>query len=122
MEDQDLGFAILGPVEDTPSIPVSLKLDRFDEPANSKMSIYNPADIRVTLTVHGPLAVGEQYTILRWDDYTKVPTSGDYLSSEYDHATTFTAKDSSHDFEDPMTFKSSGSTYYRCVKGAVLVV
>jgi len=122
MEDQDLGFAILGPVEDTPSIPVSLKLDRFDEPANSRMSIYNPADVSGVLTVHGPLAVGEQYTILRWDDYTKVPTSGDYLSSDYDHATTFTAEGSTHEFQDPVTFKSSGTTYYRCVKGVVAVV
>lgn len=122
MEDQDLGFAILGPVEDTPSIPVSLKLDRFDEPANSKMSIYQPADIKGTLTVRGPLTPGEQYTVFRWDDFQKVPTDGDYASSAYDHATTFTAKDTTHDFEDPVSFKSSGTTYYRCVKSSTVSV
>lgn len=86
------------------------------------MSIYNPADVSGTLTVHGPLVAGEEYTILRWDDYKKVPTSGDYLSSDYDHATTFTAEGTTHQYEDPVTFKSSGTTYYRCVKGAVAVV
>jgi hypothetical protein len=116
-EQQNLGFAILGPVEEEKSIRVHLTLDRFDEPDNSEMNLRNPADIKGTVTVDGPLEVGETYMILRWNDFNKVPTTGRYLESEYDDSHSFVASSSTFTYKDPVPFHSTGTTYYRCVKG-----
>lgn len=117
-ENQNLGFAVLGPVEEETSIRVHLKLDRFDEPDNNRMNLRNPVDIKGTVTVEGPLTVGETYTILRWNDYKKVPTTGKYFDSKFDDSHTFVADADTYTFADPTPFKSTGTTYYRCVKGA----
>jgi hypothetical protein len=117
-EQQNLGFAVLGPVEEEKSIRVHLMLDRFDEPDNDQMNLRNPVDIKGTVTVEGPLEVGEKYAILRWNDFKKVPTTGKYLDSEFDDSHTFVATAETYVYEDPKPFQSTGTTYYRCVKGA----
>jgi len=116
-EQQNLGFAILGPVEEETSIRVHLTLDRFDEPDNNEMNLRNPVDIKGTVTVEGPLEKGEKYTILRWNDFKRVPTTGKYLESEYDASHTFVASSETFTYADPVPFQSTGTTYYRCVKG-----
>jgi len=116
-ENQNLGFAVLGPVEEEKSVRVHLALDRFDEPDNNQMNLRNPVDIKGTVTVDGSLEVGENYTILRWNDYKRVPTSGKYFDSQYDDAHTFVATAEAYVYHDATPFKSTGTTYYRCVKG-----
>jgi len=116
-EQQNLGFAIMGPVEEETSIRVHLTLDRFDEPDNNEMNLRNPVDIKGTVTVEGPLEKGEKYTILRWNDFKRVPTTGKYLESEYDASHTFVASSETFTYADPVPFQSTGTTYYRCVKG-----
>merc|ERR550514_687624 len=87
MYDVDYGFAITGYVESggvAASIPMSLAVDRFDEPEYPWTTKEPAAQLKGTVTVQGPLDVGATYTILRWDDFRKVPTDGSYLSSHYD--------------------------------------
>jgi len=117
-EQQNLGFAVLGPVEEEKSIRVHLMLDRFDEPDNSRMNLKHPVDIKGTVTVEGPLTTGETYTILKWNDFKKVPTTGKYLDSQFDDSHTFVAAAETYVYEDPSPFKSTGTTYYRCVQGS----
>jgi hypothetical protein len=58
------------------------------------------------------------YALLRYDDYTKVPTNAtaaQYLSSAYGSRQDFTAAAPSWSWADPASFPSDGATYYRCV-------
>lgn len=82
------------------------------------MNLRDPVDIKGTVTVEGPLTVGETYTILRWNDFTKVPTTGKYFDSDFDDSHSFVASSDTFTFADPTPFKSTGTTYYRCVKGS----
>lgn len=118
MYDVAYGFAITGFKESGPaSVPLSLAVDRFDEPEYPWDRYHPAADLHGTVTIHGPLEKGASYKILRWDDHKKVPTDGSYLKSDYDHEYDFIADDTeTHVFKDPNSFKSSGTTYYRCVK------
>ncbi len=117
-EQQNLGFAVLGPVEEEKSIRVHLMLDRFDEPDNNQMNLHNPVDIKGAVTVEGPLEMGEKYTIRRWNDFEKVPTAGKYLDAEFDDSHTFVVTAETYIYEDPNLFQSTVTTYYRCAKGA----
>merc|ERR1712137_1538990 len=78
------GFAISGFVERSgqKSQSLSLTVDRFDEPEYPWDSNNPAADLHGTVSVQGPLQVGSKYTILRWDDFHKVPTDGSYLASQ----------------------------------------
>lgn len=125
MYDVDYGYAITGYVEEggTASVPLSLAVDRFDEPEYPWTSSSPAAQLHGTVTIQGPLDVDATYKILRWDDFRKVPTDGSYLSSNYDHAYDFVPSSANgHVFQDPNTFASSGTTYYRCVKAKTVVV
>jgi len=117
MEDQDLGFAITGYVEKNakiPSIPLSLVVDRYDEP-DFPWTSEQPCQLKGVLTIEGPLEVGKSYTILRWTGYKNVPTDGDYLNSKFDKKYTFKATGTTQKFTVPDTFISSGTTYFRCI-------
>merc|ERR1712000_663115 len=78
MYDVAYGYAMTGYVEggDTRSLPLSLVVDRFDEPEYPWTSSHPAAQLHGTVTVQGPLEVGAAYKILRWDDFRKVPTEG----------------------------------------------
>merc|ERR1712151_37653 len=118
MQDVAYGYALTGYVETggSRSVPLSLLVDRFDEPEYPWTSSAPASQLRGTVTVQGPLEVGASYKILRWDNFRNVPTDGSYLSSKYDYSYDFVAQDSSHVYHDPRTFVSSGTTYYRCIK------
>lgn len=119
MYDVAYGFAISGFVEHggQKSQPLSLAVDHFDEPEYPWDSSNPAADLHGTVSIQGPLEVGSKYTILRWDDFHKVPTDGSYLTSQFDQSHDFIATSTSgYTFKDPVTFPSSGTTYYRCVQ------
>ncbi len=112
--DTDYGCAVTG-VKDTTGtlLPVSLKLNRWDEPN----LIQGKAAATLTATVKiSSLTTGNSYALLRYNTYANVPTSG-YLSSGFDTKTVFTATGSSHTLTD--TFLSDKIVIYRCVPNTV---
>lgn len=113
----DWGFAITGVVEQMTSktLPLFLAVDRFDEP-DMNNPFEKPAKLTGTVTVTG-LTGGGAYSILRWDNYTKVPTSTEYLDSSYDYKHDFVAptNSDSYQFHDPVPILSDGASYYRCI-------
>jgi hypothetical protein len=121
MHDVAYGFALTGYEETSgSSLPLVLSVDRFDEPEYPWTASTPAAQLRGTVTVQGPLEIGASYKILRWDDFRNVPTDGSYLSSSYDYSYDFVAQASTHVFQDPKTFASSGTTYYRCIAAPVI--
>jgi hypothetical protein len=64
------------------------------------------------------LQPGHNYALLRYDDYTKVPTdatAAGFLASSYSQRVDFTADGPQWTYADPISFPSRGATYYRCV-------
>lgn len=114
--DVDYGFAITG-ISDARSatLPVRIKVPVDREP---NVSVGEAAvQLTASVTVSG-LQSGHNYALLRYDDYTKVPTdaaAADFLTSSYSHRVDFTATGAEWTYADPVNFVSSGATYYRCV-------
>lgn len=108
--DTDYGCAVTG-VKDTSGtlLPVSLKLNRWDEP--NLIQGKAPATLTATVRVRS-LTTGSSYALLRYNTTSAVPTSG-YLSSAYSAMTVFTATNTSHNLAD--TFLSDKIVIYRCV-------
>lgn len=115
----DFGYAVTGVAEpsSSPSLPLSLAVDRFDEP-DFPWTKESPCQLAGTVTVEG-LEAGNIYTLFRWDDYKAVPTDGDYENSDWNFTYNFTASGNRYVFEDPRGILSSGSTYYRCVRTGI---
>ncbi|MEI6602289.1 MAG: hypothetical protein WCL54_02245 [Clostridia bacterium] len=115
-QNVDYGIAMKG-LKDAngASYPTRLRINRSDEP---NVSLGETAvNLKGTVTVSG-LKPGKKYALLRYDDLSNVPTSGDataFLASNYDHMTSFTAETATWTFVDPVGILSSGATYYRCV-------
>ena len=109
-KNTDYGCAVTG-VKDTTGmlLPVSLKLNRWDEPNVSLGD--SPAQLTATVTIRS-LAAGSHYALLRYNTYTSVPTSG-YLTSAYSTSTIFTATSDVHTLTD--RFMSDKIVIYRCV-------
>ena len=114
--DVDYGFAITG-ITDARSatLPVRITVPVDHEP---NVSVGEPA-VPMTASVSvSALQAGHNYALLRYDDYTKVPTdatAADFLASSYSHRVDFTADGTQWTYADPVSFPSSGATYYRCV-------
>lgn len=114
--DVDYGFAITG-ITDARSatLPVRIEVPLDHEPNVS----VGEAATQMTASVHvSGLQAGHDYALLRYDDYTKVPTdaaAADFLTSSYSHRVDFTADGPQWNYADPISFPSSGTTYYRCV-------
>jgi len=106
------GYAITGVMEKTPSLPLFLDIDRYDEPDINRWQ--RPAQLKGTVTING-LKSGTSYKIYRWDDLKNVPVDSNYEDSKYDFMEQFTATATTYVYEDPNTFASDGTTYYRCV-------
>jgi len=121
MNDVGIGYAITGVVEPAgASLPVSLAVDRFDEP-DFPWQREDPCELHGVVTAQG-LTAGQTYSLLRWDDFSRVPEDGRYLDSAFDRRYTFTAASAQHVFEDPVGFMSNGTTYYRLVAGGQVEV
>lgn len=108
--DIDYGCAVTGIKNGSdPVLPVSLKVDRWDEP-NISLGM---APVRMNATIQvSALTTGVSYVLLRYNDYHRVPTNN-YLSSTYDSSTTFTATNSTQTLSD--FFMSDATVIYRCV-------
>ena len=115
-KNKDYGCAVTG-VKDASGtlLPVSLKLNRWDEPNVSQGKA--PAILTATLKIRS-LTAGNSYALLRYNTYANVPTSG-YLASSYDTKTVFTATNTSHSLTD--TFLSDKIVIYRCVPNTASV-
>jgi hypothetical protein len=114
--DVDYGFAITG-ITDARSatLPVGIKVPVDHEPNVSVGEAAIPLTASVTVSALQP---GHNYALLRYDDYTKVPTAATaaaFLASSYSHRVDFTADGPQWIYADPVSFPSSGATYYRCV-------
>lgn len=108
--DTDYGCAVTGIKNGSdPVLPVSLKVDRWDEPNISQGM--SPVRMNATIQVSA-LTTGVSYVLLRYNDYHRVPTNH-YLSSAYDSSTTFTATNSTQTLSD--FFMSDATVIYRCV-------
>ena len=108
--DIDYGCAVTGINDQSgAALPVSLKVDRWDEPNIS----LGEAPVKMNATIQvSSLAAGSAYVLLRYDDYHNVPTSN-YLTSAYTTATTFVATNNTQTLSDH--FMSDGTVIYRCV-------
>jgi hypothetical protein len=97
------------------TLPATMMVAGTSEPNVSVGA--SPSHMTATVTVSG-LTAGKSYTLLRYDDYTKVPTNAtaaQFLASQFTHRTDFVASGVTWTFVDPTTFLSSGTTYYRAV-------
>jgi hypothetical protein len=115
-ENVDYAVAVTGILDaQHVTFPITALVSRSDEPNVSQGA--SPAPMTATVTVFG-LEPGTSYALLRYDDYTTVPTNASaagFLSSTYTARTDFTASGPQWTFADPQSFMSDGATYYRCV-------
>jgi hypothetical protein len=115
-QDVDYGTAVNG-ITDTQhaTLPTTATVAQSSEPNVSQGAA--PSQMNATVTVSG-LQPGRGYALLRYDDYTKVPTNvspAGFLASAYTHRTDFTATAAQWTQLDATPFVSSGVAYYRCV-------
>jgi hypothetical protein len=112
----DYGVAVTGLADDAhATLPVSISVGQSSEPNVSTGA--TPSAMNAMVTVRA-LTPGQSYALLRYDDYTKVPTAAtaaQMLTSAYSFRQDFTATSSSWSWADPNSFPSNGATYYRCV-------
>jgi hypothetical protein len=115
-EGVDYGVAVSGFLDDAQAtLPVSISVGQSSEPNVSTGQAASA--MHATVGVSG-LVAGQAYALLRFDDYTKVPTSAtaaQYLSSAYSSRQDFTAGSPGWTWADPASFPSDGATYYRCI-------
>jgi hypothetical protein len=114
--DVDYGVAVSG-VTDAQhvTLPITMTVPGTSEPNVSQGA--TASQMTATVTVSG-LTTGLAYALLRYDDYRNVPTNtsaAGFLASQFTHRTDFTATGATWTFVDPVTFISSGTTYYRAV-------
>lgn len=103
------GWALEGFLDEQEGLPLSLSIDPWErEPDLVQGS--SPIAITGTLTATG-LTAASTYSIYRWDSVEEAFTYSDSYK-----ATTFTASSDTFIFQDPATFSSAGTTYYRCVE------
>jgi hypothetical protein len=115
-QNVDYGIAVTGIVDPQHvTLPVSLTVAQSSEPNVSQGD--PPVQMAGNVTVSG-LATGSNYALLRYDDYTQVPTNAtaaQYLASSPTYRVDFTAGAAQWTYPDPNTFTSGASTTYRCV-------
>jgi hypothetical protein len=112
----DYGVAVTGITDaQHATLPATMTVASDAEPNVSLGA--SPSQMTATVTVSA-LTAGHAYTLLRYDDYTKVPTNAtaaELLTSAFTYRTDFVASSTTWTFVDPKTFLSSGTTYYRAV-------
>jgi len=115
--EEDYGVAITG-VDDPAgrALPVSITVDRWDEP--DLPSGEHPAELQVVVTMTG-LTAGQPYILYKYAGVKGLPVGNDYAkgaTSKY----AFTATKSTEVYTDPNKISSAASTYYMCVPAAAV--
>ncbi|MGO9107665.1 MAG: hypothetical protein ACLP9L_00400 [Thermoguttaceae bacterium] len=107
----DYGCSITGIVDSHhETAPVQLNVDRWDEP--DVVAGEKPVMMHGTLTIKA-LAPGKVYSLLRYDDYHKVPHADFLAKGGYAWRHRFTATGTTQTVAD--TFMSNDCVIYRCV-------
>jgi hypothetical protein len=114
--DVDYGVAVTGIIDDGgATVPVRVSVTKGFEP--DVTSGKSPVQMTASVTASG-LKIGTKYSLLRYNDYTKVPTTGApaaFLGSSFDAKIDFTASGDHWKYDDPQSFSSDGAVFYRCV-------
>jgi hypothetical protein len=107
----DYGVAVTG-IDDPnhETVPVQLNINRSSEP--DPFAGQKPVTLKGTLTISS-LVPGQTYTLLRYDDPTKVPDSHFLAAGGYTSEQQFTATATTQTLHD--AFSSNGCVIYRCV-------
>jgi hypothetical protein len=109
----DYGVAVTGIVDPNhETVPVQLSINRSSEPDPFAKPPPQPVTLKGTLTISS-LVPGQSYTLLRYDDPTKVPDSHFLAAGGYASEQQFTATATVQTLYD--TFSSDGCVIYRCV-------
>ena len=110
-EKCDYGCSLTGIVDPKhETVPVRLSVDRWDEP--DVVAGEKPVTLHGTLAIES-LVPGKTYSLLRYDDYRKVPDSDFLAKGGYNWRHKFTATDSTQTLTDD--FMSNGCVIYRCI-------
>lgn len=108
-------WAIQGFQDSREGLPVSLAVDQWREEPDTRTG-QSPTQMTGTITIDG-LQAGQAYALYRWDS---VESAFDY--SQPASVYRFSATNVTEVYRDPKTFSSNGTTYYRCVADASVVV
>jgi hypothetical protein len=109
--DVNFGCAVTG-IKDVQNLtkPVHLSIDRWDEP---NVTVGETA-VMLNATINiDSLTIGEHYVLLRYNDYSMVPSSG-FDPTTASSSISFTATGTTYSTTD--TFMSNATVFYRCVK------
>ena len=107
------GWAVKGFADNTEgAAPASLKVQPWMSEPDIRAG-KKPTQLKGTLTATG-LTAGTKYDIYRWDSVSDAFTYSDTFKK-----TSFQANNGTHVYEDPDTFSSGGTTYYRVIAAAV---
>jgi hypothetical protein len=106
----DYGCAVTG-IKDIQQVtkPVQLSINRWDEP-NVTLG-ESPVQLNATATI-SDLNIGSKYALLRYNNYTSVPSSN-FNPLNADEVFYFTAASLTKTYND--TFMSNTAVFYRCI-------
>lgn len=102
------------------TVPLSLAVDRFNEPDLRASPSQPAAAMRATVTDTHPnatLVVGRWYQLYRFDGYRTLPaTKAGWSTGNYTSRHPFVGTAPTYVFEDPLAVLSSGTMHYRCAE------
>lgn len=107
------GMAVNGFAIDEPTLPVSIDVDRQDEP-NVRLG-QKPATLHAKVQVRG-LVAGQTYTLYRYKGINSFPSSD--FETGYEEKHNFDATGEMWEFNDPSGFPSNDAVYYIAVPAA----
>lgn len=110
-EKSDYGCSVTGIVDPQhETVPVQLSIDRWDEPV--VVAGQKPVTLHGTLAIKS-LVSGKKYSLLRYDDHSKVPEAKFLAKGGYAWRHQFTATGATQTISDD--FMSSECVIYRCI-------
>jgi len=113
--DHVFSWAIKGFQDSKEGLPVSLTVDGWKEEPDTRTGD-SPTQMTGTLTMEG-LEAGQAYALYRWNS---IESAFDY--SQPASVYRFSATNVTEVYQDPKTFSSDGTIYYRCIADAGVVV
>merc|ERR1711957_497207 len=102
-------WAITGFQDTREGLPISLNVNQWQFEPDTRRG--DPGQLLTGTVTFEELSPGERYALYRWDS---TDTAFDYSNPV--SIARFTANSSTRVYQDPKTFWSNGSTYYRCIK------